>query len=212
MARMTLLTLIVLLLGGGAPLRAQEAKPERFGPGGFRFTPPAAVEVQHRAEWGMSATNIEVRPGFYLDVLTYSWWAHYTLGTPATAQDYLRSLMGRAGDDFRVVDPPTRIEFQGYPAWTLTRAYTIKQRLNRGEFHAKESYLLIQRRWGYVVVEYSNDAEFYDQDLSKYQAFLIGLELLPEPPGGSWLLVVLMAALAAIGGWFYRRRIGKSHP
>lgn len=205
MARVTLLPLIGLLLATIAvPLHAEEPQPERFGPGGFIFTAPAAVEVRHKVEWGITHTNIEVRPGFYLGVLTYTWWASSILGTPATVQDHLRLLMGRAGDDFRVVDPPKQIEFQGYPAWTLTLAYTIKKRLNQGESHIKESYLVIQRRWGYTVVKYWNDAEFYDQDLGKYQAFIANLKLLREPPGSPILLgivsligITVMAILTA---------------
>jgi hypothetical protein len=193
------------LLAAAAPLRAQQARPELFGPGRFVFTAPAAVEVVHRSEWGMTETNIEVRPGFDFEVLTYSWWTRYALGTPATPQDFLASLQRRAGDDFRVISPAEKSEFQGAPAWTFTRAFTLKPRGGGRDTHVQESYLVVQRRWGYAVVEYSNDAEFYDRDAAQYKDFVAALKFLPDYPAPPLFAGGLILALAALFARLFRR-------
>lgn len=202
MAIMNRLPLMFLCLATGAAAltTTPDAKPERFEPGRFSFVVPSTARVDHRADFDSSATNIEVRYGLYWNVDTFSWLAHMISGVPASAQEYVEYSSKLDVDDSRLPKPPQLTEFQGYPAWIMTRSYTNKPRPKRGgDRHITESFLAIQRRWGYVVVRSMNDTEFLKMDEAKYQAFLADLKLLPEPPGSPWMLGVLAAVLLILG-------------
>lgn len=209
MARMSPALLCLALAAGAA--RAQEPASRPFEPGRFAFAAPASARVEQRVGSGVSDTHIELRYGLYLDGTTYAWWSHYAAGVPASAREYVDMLTELGVSDFRVVEPPKRTEFAGYPAWTLTRSYSIKRRRQPAEIHVTESYLAIQRRWGYTVVSYTDDSEFFAQDRARYEAFLGGLKLLPEPPGGPVLLLVgalgalVLLILAGRRAWRRRR-------
>lgn len=198
---MNLLPLMLLVLAVNAASQTPNApasESARFAPGRFAFVAPSTARIDHRIGPGRTSTIVEVRYRLYLDVDTYAWWAHYYHGTPATARDYIELSSKSDLTDSRLPQPPRPVEFKGHPAWIMTHSYTIRQRLNRGEFHITESYMAIQRKWGYTVVRYTNDTEFLKQDEALYPAFLSNLELLPEPPGNPLLLG--LGLLTGIGG------------
>ena len=188
MARLNLLPLICLVLAAqAAPAHAQTS--ERFDAGRFTFVAPSSSTVVRRTDSGVAGVDVEVRYGLHFDVTTYAWWSHYVVGTPATAREYVETD--------RKSEPAEQVEFAGYPAWAVTHSYPIKKRMGAGEIHVTESYLAVQRLWGYTVIRYTNDSEFFADDKPKFDSFLNGIKLLPGPVG----IPILPAALilAAIG-------------
>lgn len=204
MVQMKRLIVAVMLVAAGA----QASQAERFPAGRFDFTAPeTVVEVNHRAEFASSAVDIEVRYGLYYEVHAFTWLAHALAGNPSTAVKYVELMQEPMGHDHKCLAAPERFEFQGYPAWRIVCSYSIKLRNMETERHITESTIAVQRRWGYLVIDYRDDTEFVEQDQKKFDDFLASIKLLPEPPGGPWLLLVLPAALiAGLGGWLYSRR------
>lgn len=206
MARMKLLPLICLVLAASAgSARAQEATAERFDAGRFSFIVPSSSTVERHAD--LASVRVEVRYGLYFDVRTYSWWAHYVAGTPATAREYVETDWQERPQDFKMIEPAKLIEFNGYPAWTVTYSYTIRKRLGKGEIHVTESYLAVQRPLGYTVIMYKNDSEFFADDKPKFDAFLGSIILMPGPVGIPVLPVAaILIALGVVAMLFVKKR------
>jgi hypothetical protein len=181
---------------------------ERFDAGRFEFkAPESSVEVNHRVGFASSAVDIEVRYGLYYEAQAYTWMAHTLAGNPASAAKYMELIQEPMGHDQKCLAAPERFEFQGYPAWRIVCSYSIKLRKMPTERHITESTIAVQRRWGYLVIDSRDDTEFVEQDQKKFDDFVANIKLLPEPPGGPWLLLVLLASvIAVLGGWFVSRR------
>lgn len=181
------------------------------------FRPPEAAVVDETNSAGVYQVSWEPHSGMYIDLSVYSWFFTAFSDGPQNAQEFLKKLEMRAGyDDFNVVAPIAPTTFQGQPAWTITRTYSLTRRVGRpGKTQVKDWTMAVQRRWGYVVVKFSDDPVFFDEDKAKLDQFLQSVKLLPEPPMAPRTAVGLLGAVIVglgIGGvgLLRRRRLARA--
>lgn len=174
--------------------------PVRVTVDGAVATVPAGAEYERRDWKGVSSISIRPAPGARIELLSYGWWGNLISGGPADARKFLASLHHSEGlRDFEIVIPATETRFRGRPAWSLTRRFVMGNP-SRGvpDKAVQEQYLLVQRRWGFYVLEYAQSPALFNEDQSKFQEFLDRFLPASEPPIGP--PATSMIALAAVVG------------
>ena len=68
----------------------------------------------------------------------------------------------------------------------------------------REEYLLIQRRWGFVVLQFTSSPRSFERDRARFLAVRDGLKLEPELPGGP--VTAPAALLLGLAGAVFARR------
>lgn len=205
---------IVALAASSAARAEITEKPLRVAFGGVTATVPAGSEYERRDWSGVESLTVRPAPAAVIDILNYSWLGNVLEGGPTDARAYLAILHDSEGlKDFQIISPATELKFKGFPAWSLTRRFTMGIP-SRGipDKTVQESYLLVQRRWGFLVLEYDQSPAFFAEDQPKFREFVDRLELSPEPPLGP-IQVAAIALLLTAGAivWALRRR-GNNSP
>ncbi len=191
-------------------LTAALAAPVFAGVGvrGATITPPPDAPMTMDKQWGVSMLSVQVSPDSRVDVVSYDWWGNKFSGGPADARAFLALVQDAGGfDKFRLVGPLVETNVQGSPAWTFTRAFQFGMPL-RGVPVKKfqEEYLVIQRRWGFVVLQFGSSPEVFDRDRPRFLAVRDSLKLEPEFPGGPVVTPALAAILILVLAYGRRRR------
>lgn len=192
-------------IGGG--VRAARAAVDV---GGVIVAPPPDAAMTSKNWRGVSSLTVQLSTAARVDVLSYSWWGNALSGGPRDARSYLELIRAGGFDDVQMILPPTETTFKGAPAWTLTHRFRFGMPL-RGvpvkDF--QEEYLLIQRRWSFVVVQYVNSPQLFNAERTKFLALRDAIVLSPEPPGGPIATPAAIAVLLfVVGGCgvYLRRR------
>jgi len=209
----TAIAVIIALAAAGAARGELAEAPLRVAVGRVTATVPAGSEYERRHRSGVESLTVRPAPAAVIDVLSYSWLGNVLDGGPTDARSFLASLHDSGGlKDFQIISPATELNFKGFPAWSLTRRFRMGYPA-RGipDKTVQESYILIQRSWGFLVLEYAQSPAFFAEDQPKFQEFVDRLELSSEPPLGPLPvigIVVLLGAGALI--WALRRRRANS--
>lgn len=204
---------IVALSAAGAARGELAEAPVRVAVGRVTATVPAGAEYERSDVRGVASLTVLPAPGAEFDLLSYDWWGNLVGGGPTDARAFLASLHETEGlQDFEIIAPTAESSFKGLPAWSLTRRFRMGNP-SRGvpDKVVQESYLLVQRRWGFLVLEYDQSPALFAADQPKFQEFVDRLELASEPPLGPLpviSIVLLLGAGALI--WALRRRQGNS--
>lgn len=139
-----------------------------------------------------------------IDITARNWRSVFMRRGARSASEWIEVMTTPGYDDFKF-DPPREVEFQGYPAWTFSRSYTVygEQPLpkDRTISKVKEKFLIIQRRWGFIVIQYINAQNSFERELPQFEAFLSQFKLLPEPPAGPWVISVAAILLLGAAIW-----------
>ncbi len=197
------LSLALLMAALAAPVFAA------VGVRGATLTPPPDAPMTADHERGVSMLSVQVSSNSRVDVVSYDWWGNKLSGGPTDAHAFLALVQDAGGfDQFRLTSPLVETNHQGAPAWSFTRAFQFGMPL-RGvpvkQF--KEEYLVIQRRWGFVALQFMSTPRAFDRDRPLFLAVRDSLKLEPELPGGPVVTPVLAAVfILAVAGYAWRRR------
>lgn len=170
---------------------------------------PEAVFVEQRDGRINASATLQPTPGAKVHVMSYSWWKSLLNGGPVDARRYLDTFKDTSGlKDYHLLSPLAETTFDGAPAWTFTHRYRFgipMRDMPVKDF--QEEFLVVQRRWGFVVIKYVNSPQLFAQDRPAFLALRDGIVLSPEPPGGPLLTPALAALLlAAAAAYLVLRR------
>lgn len=174
------------------------------------FAPPEGAFVLYVNDDGdVPSISFELDRDLYIGAASYSWLGHGIRHSgPVSATAYAEFLKVPVAEIFEVLGEPVRSVFKGLPALSVTRRYSMT-RENGEVLTVKDTHLIIQRKWGYVVLSYSNDESKFEKGLVAFDDFVDSVQLLSEPPFGSWAIPVIIAILLVLGIsgiTYYRRR------
>lgn len=196
-----------LLLGSFLALGAIVETQDTFSFGRFSCQRPADAAVDERLHDGGLSVGYVLPGDIQLFVHYYRWGGGgLRHGYPKDAEAYAYENAKAGMPDGRLVAPPARTEFQGLPAWRVVTGWTVHER-GTGDWkkEMRDEQLAVQRRWGYIVVQYIHAADKFEQGRPVFERFKESIVLLPEPPGAPWMLIpAALLVLAALGFGLYR--------
>ncbi|MBI4370727.1 MAG: hypothetical protein HY552_00370 [Elusimicrobia bacterium] len=208
------MTALLLMLLSASGVRAQEVGLDVYRIGRVQCALPPSLPASASVRDGIGTVSLQPRAGLSLDVFDYGWRAAVARGV--TAAQFIRvALDPDFYDDFQVIEPLRAGSFQGYPSWSFAFTHTLHARSPRPRSLPKfERYLVVRRRWGFVVVRHTDAAALASDGAADFDALIRGLRLLPEPPGSPRLvlLALLIAAAAAAAALVIRRRARRGPP
>lgn len=144
-----------------------------------------------------------------IGIVSYSWngWGFLHSG-PGDAERFRALTKEPLGEKFEVLGDAPGIPIDGLPTMELNTRYQMT-RENGEKIWVRETYLTAQRKWGFVVLTYSNEEARFSANLHEFESLVRSVKLHPEPPVGLYLAGVLIAAALFISGLitYFRNRI-----
>lgn len=156
---------------------------------------PSSLPASVSSKGGVGNLVVKPRPGFSLTVTDYDWRGAVALGM--TPSKYLKEALDPAGyDHFSVPEPLASSTFQGYPAWTYAISHRITDHHDSDRsVQIVERELVVRRRWGFVIVNLTDNDTFFRDDIPYFDSLVKGMKLKPEPPGNPRIAALLLAAV-----------------